>query len=75
MMIPAVRHRFTVTDYHLMREAGIRSEDDRVEIISTPGPASLNTGSWTRMNGASPSAAILARTATSRRSWPAVGPA
>ena len=29
----AVRHRFTVEEYHLMGEAGIFSEDDRVELI------------------------------------------
>jgi hypothetical protein len=29
----AVRHRFTVEEYRLMGEAGIFSEDDRVELI------------------------------------------
>ena len=33
MAIPAIRHRFTVVDYHKMAEAGILGEDDRVELI------------------------------------------
>ena len=34
-MLPAevVRHRFTVEEYHKMAEAGLLSEDDRVELI------------------------------------------
>ncbi len=34
-MLPAevVRHRFTVEEYHRMAEAGLLSEDDRVELI------------------------------------------
>lgn len=31
--VPATTHRFTVSDYHKMAEAGILSEDDRVELI------------------------------------------
>jgi Uma2 family endonuclease len=33
MAIPAIKHRFTVADYHRMAEAGILGEDDRVELI------------------------------------------
>jgi Uma2 family endonuclease len=34
-MLPAeiIRHRFTVEEYHKMAEAGVLSEDDRVELI------------------------------------------
>lgn len=34
MTAQIVRHRFNVSDYARMREAGILSEDDRVEIRS-----------------------------------------
>lgn len=34
MTVMLQRHRLTVNDYHKMGEAGILSEDDRVEIIS-----------------------------------------
>ncbi|HHW44328.1 Uma2 family endonuclease [Desulfofundulus thermobenzoicus] len=33
MSVPLVRRRFTVEDYHRMGEAGIFSENDRVELI------------------------------------------
>jgi len=33
MSLPLARRRFTVEDYHRMGEAGILSEDDRVELI------------------------------------------
>jgi len=33
MAAPLVRHRFTVEEYHRMGQAGILSEDDRVELI------------------------------------------
>jgi Uma2 family endonuclease len=33
MAVEVLRHRFTVTDYHRMGEAGIFAEDDRVELI------------------------------------------
>ncbi len=33
MVVQPSRHRFTVDEYHLMGEAGIFSEDDRVELI------------------------------------------
>ena len=34
-MLPAemTRHRFTVEEFHTMAEAGVFSEDDRVELI------------------------------------------
>ena len=33
MSVRVVRRRFTVKDYHLMAQAGILHEDDRVELI------------------------------------------
>lgn len=33
MTVPATRHRFTVAEYQKMGEAGILTEDDRVELI------------------------------------------
>lgn len=33
MSVVIERHRFTVEDYHRMREAGILGEDDRIELI------------------------------------------
>ena len=33
MALPAIRHRFTVVEYHKMAKVGILSEDDRVELI------------------------------------------
>lgn len=33
MAVPLLRHRFTVDEYHRMAEAGIFTEDDRVELI------------------------------------------
>jgi Uma2 family endonuclease len=33
MAVQVLRHRFTVEEYHRMGEAGIFSEDDRVELI------------------------------------------
>src|SRR5690242_1275271 len=33
MAAPVARRLFTVTDYHRMAEAGILTEDDRVELI------------------------------------------
>jgi hypothetical protein len=33
MAIHIARRQFTVDDYHRMREAGILTEDDRVELI------------------------------------------
>ena len=56
MAVQVLRHRFTVEDYQRMGEAGIFSEDDRVELIEgeivvmTP-IGSPHAGKVTRLNG------------------------